>query len=148
MSIIDGAPKVDHVAIEVADVDHRLATLLATGAFTLLREGKRMTTGTRIFMVGDGTGFKLELIESPDVTGPTFAHVALRVADVEQAQTALVDQGWTHSRGPSAIPAARANSSLVCDAGFDLQVISYAPDSPDMVTWTDSVPTHFTSGAL
>jgi hypothetical protein len=119
---VEGAPKVDHVAIELPDVDRRLAALLATGAFKLLREGKRMTTGTRIFMIGDGTGFKLELIESADVAGPTFAHVA--------------EQGWTHSRGPSEIPAAKAQSSLVCDGGFDLQVISYAPDSADMVTWT------------
>jgi predicted enzyme related to lactoylglutathione lyase len=133
---VEGAPKVDHVAIELPDVDRRLAALLATGAFKLLREGKRMTTGTRIFMIGDGTGFKLELIESADVAGPTFAHVALRVDDVEQAQEALVEQGWTHSRGPSEIPAAKAQSSLVCDGGFDLQVISYAPDSADMVTWT------------
>ncbi|HEV7665558.1 MAG TPA: VOC family protein [Chloroflexota bacterium] len=136
MTVVEGAPRVDHVAIELPDVDERLAALLATGAFKLLREGKRMTSGTRIFMIGDGTGFKLELIESAEVSGPTFAHVALRVADVEQAHDALIDQGWTHSRGPSEIPAARAHSSLVCDGGFDLQVISYAPGSADMVTWT------------
>lgn len=137
MTTINGSPKVDHVAIELPDVDQRLAALLATGAFRLLREGKRMTTGTRIFMIGDGTGFKLELIESQDVPRPTFAHVALRVADVEQAQERLVHQGWTYERGPSEIPAANAISSLVCGGGFDLQVISYAPDSADMVTWTD-----------
>ncbi|GAC1320973.1 MAG: hypothetical protein NVSMB2_17320 [Chloroflexota bacterium] len=122
MSTLGGSPKVDHVAIELPDVDRRMAALLATGAFRLLREGKRTTTGTRIFMVGDGSGFKLELIESQAVMGPTFAHVALRVDDVEQAQEALVDQGWTHERGPTDIPAARAVSSLVCDGGFDLQV--------------------------
>jgi hypothetical protein len=135
--MIGGAPKVDHVAIEVPDVDHRVEALLATGAFKLLREGKRVTTGTRIFMLGDGTGFKLELIESPDVSTPTFAHVALRVADVEQAQTVLVDQGWSLTRGPNDLPAARARTSLTCDAGFDLQIISYATDSPDMLTWSE-----------
>ena len=134
---IEGPPKVDHVAIEVPDVDHRVESLLATGAFKLLREGTRVTTGTRIFMLGDGTGFKLELIESPDVTAPTFAHVALRVADVDQAQTALIDQGWALTRGPNELAAAKARTSLTCDAGFDLQIISYAPDSPDMLTWSE-----------
>jgi hypothetical protein len=135
--MIEGSPKVDHVAIEVADIDHRVETLLATGAFKLLREGKQVTTGNRIFMLGDGTGFKLELIESAAVSAPTFAHVALRVANVDQAQSALLEQGWAHSRGPNELAAARARTSLSCDAGFDLQVISYAPDSPDMLTWSD-----------
>jgi hypothetical protein len=137
VTVIEGSPKVDHVAIEVADVDHRVESLLATGAFKLLREGTQMTTGNRIFMLGDGTGFKLELIEAPGVAAPTFAHVALRVADVDQAQTALVDQGWSHTRGPNELVAARARTSLTCDAGFDLQVISYAADSPDTLTWSD-----------
>jgi hypothetical protein len=134
--MIAGSPKVDHVAIEVPDVDHRVESLLATGAFKLLREGTRMTTGTRIFMLGDGTGFKLELIESWEVSAPTLSHVALRVADVDQAQTELVAQGWAHTRGPNELDAAKARSSLTCDAGFDLQVISYAVDSPDMLTWS------------
>lgn len=135
--MIDDGPKVDHVALEVADVDDRLAALLATGAFRLLREGKQVTTGNRIFMLGDGTGFKIELIEAPSVASPTFAHVALRVADVDQAHDALVAQGWSHVRGPSELPPARARTALTCRDELNLQVISYATDSPDMVTWSD-----------
>jgi len=135
--VIEGSPKVDHVAILVADVDHRVAALVATGAFRMLRQGTQMTTGNRIFMLGDGTGFKLELIEAPAVANPTFAHVALRVADVDQAQAALVDQGWDHKRGPNTIPAAKGYSRLTCEGGFDLQVISYEEGSPDMVVWED-----------
>jgi hypothetical protein len=136
-AVIDGAPKVDHVALEVGDVDAHLTALLATGAFKLLREGTRVTTGHRIFMLGDGTGFKIELIEAPAVSTPTFAHVALRVADVDQAHAALVEHGWDHVRGPNELPPAGARTALTSRDGFDLQVIAYASDSPDMVTWSE-----------
>lgn len=135
--MIAEAPRVDHVAISVHDVDARLAALLSTGAFRLLREGKRMTTGHRIFMLGDGTGFKIELIEEPSVQQPTFEHVALRVADVDGAHAALVSDGWTSVRGPNELAPAKARTALTCRDGFDLQVISYAPDSADMVVWSD-----------
>jgi hypothetical protein len=133
--VIEGTSKVDHVAIEVADVDQCLNALLTTGALRLLREGKRVTTGHRIFMLGDGTGFKIELIEEPAASRPTFSHVALRVLDVDQAQLALAEDGWALKRGPSDLPPAKARTALTCRDGFDLQVISYATDSPDMVTW-------------
>jgi hypothetical protein len=135
--VIEGSSKVDHVAIEVADVDRYLATLLGTGALRLLREGTRVTTGHRIFMIGDGSGFKIELIEEPGASSPTFSHVALRVADVDQAHSGLIEAGWSSKRGPSNLPPAKARTALTCRDGFDLQLISYATDSPDMVTWSD-----------
>lgn len=134
MSEPEVAPKVDHVAILVDDIDHRIETLLATGAFKLLREGTQITTGNRIVMMGDGTGFKIELIQAPG-QATTFAHVALRVPDVDGALASLPQSGWEHKRGPNELQAARARTGLLCDGDFDLQVIAYESDSPDMVVW-------------
>jgi hypothetical protein len=136
----DGAPLtkvVDHVAIEIDDLDRRVAALVATGALRVLREGRQFSTGQRIFMLGDGTGFKLELIESQN-PAVSFAHIALRVADVEAAEAALVHQGWAPRRPPHELSAARARTSLVSDGRLDLQVIAYEADSPDMVRWSET----------
>jgi hypothetical protein len=132
----DTSPKVDHIAVEMDDIDQRVAALVATGALRVLREGRQFSTGQRIFMLGDGTGFKLELIESqrPAVS---FAHVALRVSNVEAAEAMLVQQGWLPRRPPHELSAARARTALVSDGSLDLQVIAYEPESPDMVRWSD-----------
>jgi hypothetical protein len=129
------AARVDHVALVVSDIDRRVASLVATGVLRVLREGVQYSTGQRIVMVGDGSGFKLELIESADPMPIGFAHLALRVADVEAEQTELVQQGWNTKRPVHELGAAKAWTVLLSDGELDLQVISYAPGSPDMVTW-------------
>jgi Glyoxalase/Bleomycin resistance protein/Dioxygenase superfamily len=130
-------PLVDHIAIEVDAIDRRVAALTATGALRVLREGRQHSTGQRIFMLGDGTGFKIELIESQQ-PAVSFAHVALRVSDVEAAEAMLVDQGWTPRRPPHDLPAAGARTALLSDGSLDLQVIAYQPGSPDMLRWSDT----------
>ena len=127
---------IDHVALEVADLDERVARLEALG-LRVLRVGARHRTGQRIVMMGDGTGAKLELIEADGTSQrPVFAHLALRSDDPDRAHRHLVDQGWASRSEPHDLPAARARSALVGDgAGFDVQVIAYEPDSPDIATW-------------
>ncbi len=130
-------PKVDHVALEVGDIDHRIETLVGTGAFKVLREGRRMADlSKRIVMLGDGTGFKLELIES-DRDGASFEHVALRVSDVDETHGELLEKGWVGKKGPNELAPALARTAQLCDTGFNLQIISYASNSPDMVVWND-----------
>ena len=79
--------KLDHVAIEVVDLDYYVAQLVGTGGMRLLRRAIAKRTGTRMAMVGDPTGMKLELIENKDAaTGaPRFLHVAFRSSDVDAA---------------------------------------------------------------
>jgi Glyoxalase/Bleomycin resistance protein/Dioxygenase superfamily len=127
--------RVDHIALQVSDIDRRVASLVATGVLRVLREGVQYSTGQRIVMVGDGSGFKLELIESPEPAPIGFAHLALRVSDVEAEQAELVQQGWTSKRSVHELSAAKARTALLSDGDLDLQVISYGPGSPDMATW-------------
>ena len=132
--------KLDHVAIEVGDLDYYIERLVATGAMKLLRRSTAKRTGTRMAMVGDPTGMKLELIESKDAarTVPRFLHIAFRSSDVDAAARALADNGWKWERGPVDLEEAQARSVLLSDnRGFELQVLTYRPTSPDIVEWSD-----------
>jgi predicted enzyme related to lactoylglutathione lyase len=132
--------KLDHVAIEVVDLDYYVAQLVGTGGMRLLRRATAKRTGTRMAMVGDPTGMKLELIENKDAaTGaPRFLHVAFRSSDVDAAVTSLLDKGWKCERGPIDLEEAQARSVLVSDSrGFELQVLTYQPTSPDIAEWSD-----------
>jgi predicted enzyme related to lactoylglutathione lyase len=132
--------KLDHVAIEVADLDYYIEQLVKTGGMKLLRRATAKRTGTRMAMVGDPTGMKLELIENKDAAGtvPRFLHVAFRSGDVDGAAAALVDKGWKWERGPTELEEAQARSVLLSDnRGFELQVLTYQPTSPDIVEWSD-----------
>jgi len=132
---------IDHVALEVDDIDERVQRLEAAG-LRVLRHGTRYSTGQRIVMMGDGTGNKLELIEAePDPEGgsreaPAFAHLALRTDDADDAHRRLQAAGFQSRSEPHDLSAARARSALLdSGGGFRVQVISYADDSPDAVTW-------------
>lgn len=132
---------IDHVALEVDDIDERVQRLEAAG-LRVLRHGTRYSTGQRIVMMGDGTGNKLELIEAePAEDGragpdPVFAHLALRTDDADGAHRRLVAAGYESRSEPHDLAAARARSALLdSGGGFRVQVISYADDSPDTVTW-------------
>jgi predicted enzyme related to lactoylglutathione lyase len=131
--------RMDHVAIEVSDLDARIERLCKTGGMRLLRRGTNKRSGERLAMVGDGTGMKLELIENPQAREPRFLHVAFRSGDVDAALTSLEEQGWQKLRGPIDLAEAGARSVLLNDGdGFELQVLSYAPTSPDIIEWTDA----------
>ncbi len=124
--------QLDHVALGVHDLDERIAFLTGTLGMTLKRIGKHVKTGGRIAMIADSNGFKLELIELPN-DEPGFQHLAYRVEDVEAAHASLVAQGCTTIRGPHEIGAAKAFTALVEDpSGTQIQVVTYAPDSPDL----------------
>lgn len=132
---------IDHVALEVDDIDERVERLEAAG-LRVLRHGTRYSTGQRIVMMGDGTGNKLELIEAgPREEGgsdgtPVFAHLALRTDDADSAHRGLQAAGYQSRSEPHDLEAARARSALLdSGGGFRVQVISYADDSPDAVTW-------------
>jgi predicted enzyme related to lactoylglutathione lyase len=132
--------KLDHVAIEVVDLDYYVAQLVGTGGMRLLRRATAKRTGTRMAMVGDPTGMKLELIENKDAAAgiPRVLHVAFRSSDVDAAATSLVDKGWNWERGPIDLEEAEARSVLVSDSrGFELQVLTYRPTSPDIAEWSD-----------
>lgn len=137
---------IDHVALEVADIDERVRLLEAAG-LRVLRHGTRYSTGQRIVMMGDGTGNKLELIEAEPEAGdgdggaggdraPVFAHLALRTGDADGAHRRLQEAGYESRSEPHDLAAARARSALLdSGGGFRVQVISYDEDSPDAVTW-------------
>jgi hypothetical protein len=131
--------RLDHVAIEVADLDYYIELLVRTGGMKVLRRATAKRTGARMAMVGDPTGMKLELIENRDAAGaPRFLHVAFRSGDVDAAARSLVDKGWTWQRGPIDLEEAQARSVLLSDNGcFELQVLTYRPTSPDIVEWWD-----------
>jgi catechol 2,3-dioxygenase-like lactoylglutathione lyase family enzyme len=130
--------RMDHVAIEVADLDERIERLCKTGGMRLLRRGTNKRSGERLAMVGDATGMKLELIENKSLTEPRFLHIAFRASDLDGAQASLEANGWHKTRGPIDLSEAQAQSILMNDAdGFELQLLAYAPTSPDIVEWGD-----------
>lgn len=130
----------DHVALEVADLDGLIAKLCRTGGMRLLRRGTNKRTGERLAMVGDATGMKLELIENPEAREPRFQHVAFRSGDLDASLVALEDQGWQNVRGPIDLAEAEARTVIMTDGdGFELQVLAYQPTSPDIVEWTDEI---------
>jgi hypothetical protein len=132
--------RLDHVAIEVTDLDYYVEQLVKTGGMKLLRRATAKRTGTRMAMIGDPTGVKLELIENRDAAGgtPRFLHVAFRSDDVDAAARLLMGQGWKWERGPIDLDEAQARSVLLSDSGgFELQVLTYQPTSPDIAEWSD-----------
>lgn len=125
----------DHVAIEVKNLDESMETMVNLLGLRALRFGRRYGTGERIVVLGDGTGAKLELIETGRETN-TLAHLAFRVTNIDDAHSELVERGLTSASGPHALDAARATTSLLADdSGLKVQLISYMPGSPDMEIW-------------
>jgi len=124
--------QLDHFALGVHDLDERIAFLTGTLGMTLKRIGTHFKTGGRIAMIADANGFKLELIELP--TGaPGLQHVAYRVDDVDAAYAQLLADGCTPIRGPHELSAAKAVTALLEDpSGLQVQIVKYAPDSPDL----------------
>ena len=128
--------KLDHVAIEVPDIARYIDTFTSTGGLRLLRRGIASATGVEIAMLGDRTGMKIELIENKGATELKFLHIAFRSADVDSAVQEIAAGGWALGRGPSEIAAAKARSAFMSDGkGFEFQVLTYAPDSPDVAEW-------------
>jgi len=128
--------QLDHVAIEVPDIEKYIDMLVATGGLKMLRRGVATATGAMIAMLGDRVGMKIELIENLAVEAPRFLHIAFRTNDVDQAIASGMASGWGLLRGPSHIAAASARSAFLGDkAGFEFQVLTYGEDSADTKTW-------------
>ena len=122
----------DHVAIETTDIDADVAVMTQTLGLTAVRWGVHVLTGKRIAMLGDATGMKLELIETPMPTG-SLAHIAFEVRDVEAAAATAVGVGCLSEIALMRIPAAGASISQVrTTAGTGLQFIVYDAGSPDI----------------
>lgn len=128
--------KMDHVAIEVPDIARYIEKFVSTGGLKLLRRGVATATGVEIAMLGDRTGMKIELFENKTATDLRFLHVAFRAADVDTATQEIAASDWILGRGPNDIAAAKARSAFMTDGkGFEFQILSYAPDSPDVAQW-------------
>lgn len=119
----------DHVALEVPDLDAFVTDVERAGLLRVLRRGVRGGTGQRLVMLVDDRGQKLEIIEGGELR---VLHVAFEVDDVESAHQALVADGYAGIRSPHRIPAAAATSSVVRGAsGAEVQLVRYDADSPD-----------------
>jgi catechol 2,3-dioxygenase-like lactoylglutathione lyase family enzyme len=124
--------QIDHFGMDVADIEARVAFFEGLG-MEVRRWGTHFASGNRIVMLSDPrSGFKIELVEAPD-KDPRLTHVAFRVEDVSAAHEDLLSQGLTSIRGPHHLDAARADTALLKDAsGFNVQIVKYEPDSPDL----------------
>lgn len=124
--------RVDHVALEVADLDARLALLTGPLGMTVQRRGTlRSDPSRRVVMLGDGTGFKLELVDSAD-GHDRLGHVAWHVDDVVGAHDDLLAAGCAPVRPPAEFAPARSTTATVTDpGGLAVQLVRYEPDSPD-----------------
>ena len=120
---------VDHVALNVTNLDERVATFRELG-LTVRREGTLTSDRTRrIVMLSDGAGFKLELIES---SADEFAHVAMAADDVDQTFGDFERAGLVPVRPPHRLEPARARSAMLSDEfGLTVQLVCYDDDSPD-----------------
>ena len=127
--------KIDHVAIAVEDFDGRIDQLTGTGALRVIRHGKT-GNGQRLAMLGDGTGMKIEIVESAGDKAPRFLHIAFLSEDVDGAGAMLDRLGWSAKFGPAELGAAKAYTVMMTDGeGLDLQAIRYDTDSPDLAQW-------------
>lgn len=127
--------RIDHVALEVADIDAYIALFTATKGLKLIRKGVATATGRQIAMLGDRLGTKIELIENLACEGTRFLHVAFATDDLADALTQTDAEGWLVARGPTDIVAAKAKSAFVVKNGVEIQLLEYQPDSPDLATW-------------
>ncbi|MFO7320502.1 MAG: VOC family protein [Chloroflexota bacterium] len=126
--------KIDHFAYGVKDFAERSAFFTDVLGLQLIRTGERHSTGTKIAMLADaGKNFKIELIEVTSREEEGFKHLALRVEDVDATYSALLEKGLVSKRPPHDLPAAKARTALLEDStGLNIQIIAYAPDSPDI----------------
>lgn len=126
---------IDHVALAVPNLDEFIHRFISTQGLRLIRRGFSTATGQHIAMLGDRKGVKLELIESPDCVSVQFLHLAFATNDLEGSVDHAREAGWTLTRGPNPIDAARAKSAFLQDGHIEFQLLQYQPDSPDLATW-------------
>ncbi len=125
--------QIDHLAMGVRDIDERISFFTGVLGWTLGRRGTHIGSGGRIAFVSDpATGFKIELIETPD-RQEGLMHLAFRVDDVAASRESLLTAGLEGVRGPLRLDAGKAETALLRDAtGMEVQIIRYDADSPDL----------------
>jgi catechol 2,3-dioxygenase-like lactoylglutathione lyase family enzyme len=126
--------QLDHIALGVRDFAGRCDFFVKTLGFEVGRVGQRFSTGTQIAMLFDAARqTKVELIETQPPEGTGLLHLAFRVDNVDAAYLSLQAQGLQAVREPHDLGAAKARTALLCDeTGLEIQIIQYAPDSPDL----------------
>lgn len=122
--------RVDHIAMNVTNLDERVSTFCKLG-MTVRRKGNLSTDPSRrIVMLSDGWGFKIELIESP---GDGVAHVAIAADNVDDRFAELLCTGLEPQRAPHRLEPAKARSAMLSDEfGLAVQLVHYDNDSPDL----------------
>lgn len=124
---------VDHFALGVDDFEERCRFFTETLGMEMKRRSTRHSTGKQIAMLAfPDSEFKIELIETAsDETG--FIHLAYRVDDLDAAYEKLSAAGLATLSEPHDLSAAKARTALMQDqTGLQIQIIEYAPDSPDL----------------
>jgi len=127
--------RIDHVALEVADIDAVIALFTDTKGLKLIRKGVATATGRQIAMLGDRIGTKIELIENPACEATRFLHIAFATDDLSAAIAQTREADWQIARGPSEIAAAKAKSAFAVKKDMEIQLLEYQGDSPDLATW-------------
>jgi len=127
--------RIDHVALEVPNIDAYISVFTETNGLKLIRKGVATATGRQIAMLGDRIGTKIELIENPECDAIRFLHVAFATNDLACALATPEASGWALVRGPSEIAAAKAHSAFLIKNNVEIQLLEYQPGSPDLATW-------------
>ena len=124
---------IDHVALGVKDLDKTIEFFTETLDMKLRRTGTHRATGRRIAFLGGSSGLKIELVET-QVDKPSFMHLALQVDDVEAEYDRLASKGLQPKRPPHELAPAKATTALLEEqsSGIEIQILKYAPDSPDL----------------
>jgi len=124
--------RLDHVAIQVPNLASAIELFTTLLGMKLKRIGTRHATGGRIALLSDDQGMKLELVEE---SSPKLAllHLAHRVDDVAAGYQSLLKNGCTPVKQPLWLEAAQADFATVRhESGLEIQLVRYAPDSPDL----------------
>jgi catechol 2,3-dioxygenase-like lactoylglutathione lyase family enzyme len=124
----------DHIALGVQNFQQQCDFFSEVLGMELRRLGKRHATGTQIAMLVDrSSNFKVELIETAPPEEMGLLHLAFRVEDVDGAYRQLAGEGLVSVREPHDLAAAKARTALLQHpSGMNIQIIQYAPDSPDL----------------
>jgi catechol 2,3-dioxygenase-like lactoylglutathione lyase family enzyme len=124
--------RIDHVAIQVPDMESAIGLFTTLLGMHVKRTGTRHATGGRLALLGDEHGMKLELVQE---SSPSLAllHLAYRVEDVRLAYEAMLQAGCTSVRTPLWLDSAQADFATVRhESGLEIQLVRYAPGSPDL----------------
>ena len=121
-------PAVDHVCISVADLDAQRQWYSASFGFTEFFPFQAPHLGVRGVCLATPDGFSIELLEqSGSRTGPRppamaeslmtqgFAHLCLRVPDVDAFHAHLLIHGASERMAPKASPQPNVRMSYVAD---------------------------------